>query len=32
VLESYPEIFQCPDESWDVYDFCPDWTPEGDTG
>ena len=31
VLESYPEQWACPDQSWDVYDFCPDWTPESDT-
>lgn len=27
-LESYPPQFNCEDGgSWDVYEFCPDWSP-----
>jgi len=25
VQESYPPQYSCPDGSWTVYDFCPDW-------
>jgi hypothetical protein len=26
VLESFPPQYACPGASWDVYDFCPDWS------
>lgn len=26
ILESYPPQYACEGESWDVYDFCPDWS------
>ena len=29
ILESFPPQYACEGESWDVYDFCPDWAPPG---
>lgn len=26
VAQSYPVQYHCPEGSWTVYDFCPDWT------
>lgn len=28
ILESYPPRYTCGGQSWDLYDVCPDWTPE----
>jgi len=27
IEESYPPHYVCPDDSWDVYEMCPDWEP-----